>query len=50
MKKISILIPAYNEQEVLEPLYSRLNKLANNNKSYDFEFLFSDKRYLKVHP
>jgi glycosyltransferase involved in cell wall biosynthesis len=40
MKKISILIPAYNEQEVLEPLYQRLGKLANDNKSYDFEFLF----------
>ncbi len=40
MKKISILIPAYNEQEVLESLYQRLGKLANDNKSYDFEFLF----------
>lgn len=40
MKKISILIPAYNEEEVLEPLYHRLGKLANDNKSYDFEFLF----------
>lgn len=42
MKKISILIPAYNEQEVLEHLYHRLGKLANDNKSYDFEFLFVD--------
>lgn len=40
MKKISILIPAYNEQEVLEPLYQRLGKLANDTKSYEFEFLF----------
>lgn len=40
MKKISILIPAYNEQEVLEHLYQRLGKLANDNKSYEFEFLF----------
>ena len=40
MKKISILIPAYNEQEVLESLYQRLGKLANDNKTYDFEFLF----------
>lgn len=40
MKKISILIPAYNEEEVLESLYHRLSKLANDNKSYDFEFLF----------
>jgi glycosyltransferase involved in cell wall biosynthesis len=40
MKKISILIPAYNEQEVLEHLYQRLGKLANDNKKYEFEFLF----------
>lgn len=40
MKKISILIPAYNEQEVLEHLYQRIGKLANDNKAYDFEFLF----------
>ena len=40
MKKISILIPAYNEQETLELLHNRLIKLADNNKSYDFEFLF----------
>lgn len=39
-KKISILIPAYNEQEVLRHLYERLNKLAGENKNYDFEFLF----------
>lgn len=42
MKKISILIPAYNEQEVLEHLYQRIGKLANDNKSYEFEFLFAD--------
>ena len=40
MKKISILIPAYNEEAVLEQLYQRLGTLANNNKAYDFEFLF----------
>ena len=39
-KTISILIPAYNEEEVLVKLYDRLNKLANNIKAYDFEFLF----------
>jgi polyisoprenyl-phosphate glycosyltransferase len=42
MKKISILIPAYNEEENLEHLYGRLGKLANDNKKYEFEFLFSD--------
>lgn len=42
MKKISILIPAYNEEDVLEHLYQRLGKLANDNKNYDFEFMFAD--------
>lgn len=40
MTKISILIPAYNEQEVIQHLYQRLGKLANDNRDYDFEFLF----------
>jgi glycosyltransferase involved in cell wall biosynthesis len=39
-KKISILIPAYNEQEVLRHLYERLNKLAGETSKYTFEFLF----------
>lgn len=39
-KKISLLIPAYNEQEVLVHLYERLNKLAGQTSNYDFEFLF----------
>ena len=40
MKTVTILIPAYNEQAVLAPLYKRLTALANNNKKYNFEFLF----------
>lgn len=39
-KKITILIPAYNEQEVLDQLYKRLIKLARDTSSYAFEFLF----------
>jgi glycosyltransferase involved in cell wall biosynthesis len=41
MKKlISVLIPAYNEEEVLPLLVERLGKLASDNDAYDFEFLF----------
>jgi glycosyltransferase involved in cell wall biosynthesis len=40
MKTITLLIPAYNEQEVLQPLLERLGKLAQDNKDYNFEFLF----------
>jgi glycosyltransferase involved in cell wall biosynthesis len=39
-KKISILIPAYNEEAVLGTLYQRLTKLANETPKYTFEFLF----------
>ena len=39
-KLITILVPAYNEQEVLNMLYERLNTLISNIPSYDFEILF----------
>ena len=40
MKTISLLIPAYNEEQVLEHLFPRLNALAQSQKGYEFEFLF----------
>jgi glycosyltransferase involved in cell wall biosynthesis len=40
VKTISILIPAYNEEEVLGHLYKRLQELAENVAEYEFEFLF----------
>lgn len=40
MKKISVLVPAYNEEEVLETLFVRLGALADNNPKYIFEFMF----------
>ena len=40
MKKISIIIPAYNEEEALPPLMERITKFADDTKDYDFEFLF----------
>ena len=40
MKKISIIIPAYNEEEALPALMERITKFADDTKDYDFEFLF----------
>jgi polyisoprenyl-phosphate glycosyltransferase len=40
MKKVTILVPAYNEDEVLEQLYDRLSKVILNIPFYDFEILF----------
>ena len=40
MKKITIIIPAYNEEEALPLLYDRLEELMKNMENYDFEILF----------
>lgn len=40
MKSITILIPAYNEEQVLPKLHRRLMELANSQPDYNFEFLF----------
>ncbi len=37
---ITILIPAYNEEEVLEQLINRLENVKHSNTHYNFEFLF----------
>ena len=40
MKKISIIIPAYNEEESLPFLYERLERLMDSISNYEFEILF----------
>lgn len=40
MKKISVIIPAYNEEESLPLLYERIEKLMNSMENYEFEILF----------
>ncbi len=40
MKKITIIVPAYNEEESLPFLYDRLEKLINSIDNYEFEILF----------
>ena len=42
MKKISIVIPAYNEEETIPYLYERLTNLINKIENYEFEVLFVD--------
>ena len=39
-KKISILVPCYNEEKSLPMLYEALENVAKENPSYDWEFLF----------
>jgi len=40
MKKITIIVPSYNEEEALPYLYERLNSLMNSLDKYEFEILF----------
>lgn len=40
MKEISILIPAYNEEDVLHMLYDQLTDVINKIEKYSFEILF----------
>lgn len=41
MKKlVSVIIPSYNEETTLEPIIKRLERLAESQSKYDFEFLF----------
>ena len=40
MKKISIIIPMYNEEKPLPKLYDRLKKLMEEMNNYEFEILF----------
>lgn len=40
MGKITILVPCYNEQEVLHQLYKRLDAVLRQLDSYQFEILF----------
>ena len=40
MKKITILVPAYNEEESLNALYERISKIMNEMSNYEFELLF----------
>lgn len=40
MKTLSVIIPAYNEEEVLPQLIERLNEVSEKLNCYAFEFLF----------
>lgn len=45
MKKISIMVPTYNEEENVEPLYEALvETLTRDCASYDYEILFIDNK------
>lgn len=42
MKLISVIVPCYNEQEVLPLFYQEITRVAGEMSQYQFEFLFVD--------
>lgn len=42
MKKISVVIPMYNEEEVVKTSYLRIQKVLAELKQYDYEMIFVD--------
>ena len=40
MKKISIVIPAYNEEGNLMPVYQRIKSVFEKMQGYSFEIIF----------
>lgn len=40
MKHIQIVVPSYNEQECIKPLYEEVNKVFKKIKAYDFSILY----------
>ena len=42
MKMISVIVPCFNEQEVLPLFYGRISQTADKMREYAFEFIFVD--------
>lgn len=42
MKKVSLIVPCYNEQDSLPLFYNALTETMNGLNNYEFEVLFVD--------
>ena len=42
MKKISIIVPCYNEEDIIEDFYKETIEVLNSVKKYCYELLFID--------
>lgn len=42
MQKLSVIVPCYNEAEVLEIFYNEISKVSRQMSDYEFQFIFVD--------
>ena len=42
MKKLSVIVPCYNEEDVLEPFFDEITVVAAGCTNYEFEFIYVD--------
>lgn len=42
MKKISIVVPCYNEEDIIEEFYNKLLETLDEIEGYEYEILFID--------
>ena len=42
MKKISVIVPCFNEEENIEESYNLLKSIFEKLAVYDYEFIFAD--------
>ena len=40
MKKIALIVPCYNEQEVLPVFYQAIDEISAKMNAYEFSFIF----------
>ena len=40
MKKVSIIVPMYNEEEAAPLFFEHIEKVINENKNYEFEIVY----------
>lgn len=42
MKKVDIIVPCYNEEDMIDMFYRETVKIVNTIENYDFRFIFAD--------
>ena len=42
MKKVDIIVPCYNEEDMIDMFYRETVKIVNTIENYSFRFIFAD--------